>query len=185
MPLLYSLRLVIATALNPFSLKRQVRGVSGPYTELVAQVLGECGYERAFVVLGTGETEETRIDEFSTLGKNVVSELKTSGEIETYDFYPEDAGLKKGKIREIVARENHRENAKVVTQVLAGKDTSSRRDLILLNAASMLTLADVCKDLRDGVELAGQSVDDGRAFKKLKQIVELTGGQLDRLNLLI
>jgi anthranilate phosphoribosyltransferase len=185
MPLLYSLRLVIATALNPFSLKRQLRGVSGPYTELVAKVLCECGYERAFVVLGYGETEDTRIDEFSTLGKNVVSELKSNGEIETYDFYPENAGVKKGKTLEIVARESHSENAKVAAQVLAGKDKSSRRDIILLNAASILTLADVCKDLRDGVELAGQSLDDGKAFGKLKELVQLTGGDPDRLNLLL
>jgi anthranilate phosphoribosyltransferase len=185
MPLLYSLRLVIATALNPFSLKRQVRGVSGPNTELVAQVLGKCGYERAFVVLGYGENEETRIDEFSTLGKNVVSELKSNGRIETYGFYPEEAGLKRGKASEITARESHTENAKVTAHVLAGKDKSSRRDIILLNAASILVLADVCKDLRDGVELAGQSVDDGKAFGKLGELVQLTSGNPDRLNMLL
>ncbi|MCL1966079.1 MAG: hypothetical protein FWF62_02880, partial [Candidatus Bathyarchaeota archaeon] len=98
--LLYSLRLVIATALNPFSLKRQVRGVSKPFTELTTKVLGACGYERAFVVLGYGETESIRIDEFSTLGRNVVSELKTNGDIETFDVYPEDIGIKTGKSTE-------------------------------------------------------------------------------------
>jgi anthranilate phosphoribosyltransferase len=185
MPLLYSLRLVIATALNPFSLKRQVRGVSGRHTELVAEVLGKCGYERAFVVLGYGENEETRIDEFSTLGRNVVSELKTNGQIETYSFYPEEAGLKRGKASEIIARESHLENAKVTAQVLAGKDKSSRRDIILLNAASILALADVCKDMLDGVELAEQSVDDGKAFGKLGELVQLTGGNPENLKRLL
>ncbi len=185
MPLLYSLRLVIATALNPFSLKRQVRGVSGPYTELVAEVLGKCGYERAFVVLGYGENEETRIDEFSSLGKNIVSELKSNGQIETYGFYPEEAGLKRGKVSEIIARESHLENAKVTAQVLAGKDKSSRRDIILLNAASILALADICKDMRDGVELAEQSVDDGKAFGKLGELVQLTGGNPQNLHRLL
>jgi anthranilate phosphoribosyltransferase len=47
MPLLYSLRLMMATALNPFSLKRQVRGVSQPFTETIAQVLAKSGYEKA------------------------------------------------------------------------------------------------------------------------------------------
>ncbi|MGD6933771.1 MAG: anthranilate phosphoribosyltransferase [Candidatus Bathyarchaeia archaeon] len=182
MPLLYSLRLVIATALNPFSLKRQVRGVSEPFTELIADVLGKSGYERAFVVLGYGETEKTRIDEFSTLGKNVVSELKINGKIETYEVYPEDVGIKKGRTIEIIAKESHEENAKAIAQVLAGKDTSSRRDIILLNAASILTLSDACGDLRDGCELAKQAVDDGRAFVKLKQLVQLTGGEPNKLN---
>jgi anthranilate phosphoribosyltransferase len=182
MPLLYSLRLVIATALNPFSLKRQVRGVSEPFTELIADVLGKCGYERAFVVLGYGETEKTRIDEFSTLGKNVVSELKLNGTIETYEVYPEDVGIKKGRTIEIIARESHTENAKTIAKVLAGKDTSSRRDIILLNAASILALSDVCKDLRDGYELAKQAVNNGHAFDKLKQLVKMTGGEPDKLN---
>ncbi|XHH10524.1 MAG: hypothetical protein ACFCUE_07815 [Candidatus Bathyarchaeia archaeon] len=185
LPLLYSLRLVIATALNPFSLKRQVRGVSEPFTELIANVLGQCSYERALVVLGYGETEKTKIDEFSTLGKNVVSELKTNGKIETYTVYPEDAGVKKGKTCEIVARESHLENAKAVAQVLAGKDVSSRRDIILLNTASILALSDVCGDLRDGFELAKQTVDEGRAFAKLKQLVQLTCGNSDKLNWLL
>ena len=177
LPFLYSLRLVIATALNPFSLKRQVRGVSEPFTELVASVLGACGYERAFVVLGYGETEAVRIDEFSTLGRNVVSELKTNGCIETFDVYPEDVGVKRGKSRDVVARESHCENAKVVAQVLMGKDVGSCRDIILLNAASILVLSDVCKDLCDGYELAKQVIDDGRAFAKLKQLTQFSNGQ--------
>ncbi|MGD6809345.1 MAG: anthranilate phosphoribosyltransferase [Candidatus Bathyarchaeia archaeon] len=185
MPLLYSLRLVIATALNPFSLKRQVRGVSEPFTELIAEVLGKCGYEKAFVVLGYGKTEQTRIDEFSTLGKNVVSELKTNGKIETYEVYPEEIGIKRGKAKEIVARESHFENAKVITRVLTGKDASSCKDIILLNAASILSLSDVCKELRDGYELAVQTIDEGRAIEKLKQLVQLTGGNMEKLDRLL
>jgi anthranilate phosphoribosyltransferase len=175
LPLLYSLRLVIATALNPFSLKRQVRGVSEPFTEIITKVLGACGYERAFVVLGYGETEKIKIDEFSTLGRNVVSELKTNGDVETFDVHPEDVGIKRGKLREIVAKNSHKENAKSVARVLAGKDMSSCRDIILLNAAAILVLSDVSQDLRDGYELAKQAVDDGRAFAKFEQLVQFSG----------
>jgi anthranilate phosphoribosyltransferase len=167
--------LVIATALNPFSLKRQVRGVSGSFTELTAKVLGACGYERAFVVLGYGGTENIRIDEFSTFGKNVVSELKINGDIETFEVYPEDAGIKRGTLREIIAKGNHQENAKVVTQVLTGKDRGSCRDIILLNAASILVLSEVCENLRDGYELAKQAIDDGRAHAKLEQLTQFSG----------
>ncbi|MDR0797887.1 MAG: hypothetical protein LBE70_04135 [Nitrososphaerota archaeon] len=174
LPLLYSLRLVIATALNPFSLKRQVRGVSEPFTELVANVLGACGYERAFVVLGYGETERVRIDEFSTLGRNVVSELKTNGDVETFDVYPEDVGVKRGKLSELVAKKSHKANAEVVKRVLSGKDVGSCRDIILLNAASILVLAEVCRDLCDGYELAKQVVADGRAFAKFEQLAQFS-----------
>lgn len=174
LPLLYSLRLVIATSLNPFSLKRQVRGVSEPFTELVTKVLGTCGYTRAFVVLGYGKTENIRIDEFSTLGRNVVSELKTNGDIETFNVYPEEVGAKIGNPREIIARASHMENAEVVMRVLAGKDKSSCRDIILLNAAAILVLSDVCQNLRDGYELAKQAVDDGRVLTKLEQLTQFS-----------
>jgi anthranilate phosphoribosyltransferase len=176
LPLLYSLRLVVATALNPFSLKRQMRGVSGPFTELVASVLGECYYERAFVVLGYGKAEHIRIDEFSTLGRNVVSELKVNGDIETFDVYPEDVGIKRGKIKEVAAKKSHRENAEVVARVLAGKDKSSCRDIVLLNAAAILVLSDGCQNLRDGYDLAMQAIDDGRAFAKFEQLVQFSNG---------
>ena len=172
LPLLYSLRLAIATSLNPFSLKRQIRGVSQPFTELVANVLSTCRYERAFVVLGYGKTDDIRIDEFSTLGINIVSELKTNGAVETFNVYPEDIGIKRGAVREILARESHCENAEVVKRVLAGKDKSSCRDIVLLNAAAILVLSEECKDLTDGYELAKQSVDDGRAFAKLEELVQ-------------
>jgi len=185
MSFLYSLRLMIATALNPFSIKRQVRGVSKPFTETIAKVLSKCGYEKALVVLGYGETEETRIDEWSNLGKTIVSELKLNGSIDTYQFYPEDIGLKRGKIEEIVARESHLENAKVAVKILSGKDKSSRRDLILLNAASILYLSDEARDIKDGYELAKQSLDTGRAIEKLRQLIILSGGQIEKLKSII
>lgn len=181
MPLLYSLRLMIATALNPFSIKRQVRGVSKPSTEKVATVLRNCGYERALVVLGYGKSEDVRIDEFSCAGKSVVSELKLNGTIDTYIVCPEDIGLRTNKIEDIAARPSHIENARVALGVLSGADRSARRDLILLNAASIIYAADDVKTLKDGFELVCQSVDEGKALEKLRRLVVLSGGRTENL----
>lgn len=185
MPFLYSLRLMIATALNPFSIKRQVRGVSKPFTEKVAKVLSKCGYEKALVVLGYGKTEDERIDECSSLGKTVISELKLNGKIDTYQIYPEEIGLKRGKTEEVLAMSSHIENAKVTVKILSGADRSSRRDLILLNAASILYVADEVKDIKDGYELARQSIDEGKAIEKLRSLVMLSGGQIEKLQSII
>ncbi len=185
MPMLYSLRLLIATALNPFSLKRQVRGVSQPFTETIADVLAKSGYEKALVVLGYGKDEATRIDELSNMGRNVVSEVKPNGSVETYDFRPEDIGLRRGAAEEIIYPGSHIENAQIVTAVLSGKDKSSRRDLILLNAASILYVADEADDFKDGYELAAQAVDEGRAIEKLKELVKLSRGQPEQLELIL
>jgi anthranilate phosphoribosyltransferase len=162
-----------------------MRGVSKPFTETIAKVLSKSGYEKALVVLGYGETEETRIDECSNLGKTTISELKQNGNIETYQFYPEDIGLKRGKIEEVLARGSHLENAKVAVKILSGTDKSSRRDLILLNAASILYLADEVKDIKDGYELATQSVDAGRAIEKLRQLIVSSGGKTEKLESII
>ena len=181
MPLLYSLRLMIATALNPFSIKRQVRGVSKPFTERVATVLRNCGYEKAMVVLGHGESEEVRIDEFSCAGKSVVSELKPNGTIDTYDVHPKELGVRAGRIEDVVARPSHVENAKVALGVLSGSDRSARRDLILMNAASIIYTADDVKTLKDGFEVASQAVDEGKALEELRSLVKLSGGTAEKL----
>ena len=181
MPLLYSLRLMIATALNPFSIKRQVRGVSKPFTEKVATVLRSCGYERALVVVGHGRTDAVRIDEFSCVGNSVVSELKLNGTIETYTVSPEDIGIKIGAIEDVKARPSHIENAVVSLGVLSGSDRSARRDLILLNAASIVYAADQTKDLKDAYELVCQSVDEGKALKALRELIVLSGGRMENL----
>jgi anthranilate phosphoribosyltransferase len=182
MPLLYSLRLMIATALNPFSIKRQVRGVSKPFTEKVAAVLRNCGYERALVVLGHGKSEDVRIDEFSCAGKSIVSELKPNGIIETYIMCPEDIGLRTARIEDVAARPSHSENAQVALGVLSGSDRTVRRDLILLNAASIIYTADDVKTLKDGFELVCQSVDEGKALEELKRLVVLSGGRTENLD---
>jgi anthranilate phosphoribosyltransferase len=186
MPMLYSMRLMIATGLNPFGLKRQVRGVSQPYTETIAKVLSKNGYERALVVLGYGADEHNiRIDEFSNLGRNIISEVKPNGSIDTYCFYPEDIGLQRGNPKEIAYPGSPELNTQIIVKLLLGKDQSTRRDLILLNAASILYIAETASDLKDGYELAKQALDDGLAIEKLKQLVTLSNGDTECLQSLL
>lgn len=181
MPLLYSLRLMIATALNPFSIKRQVRGVSKPFTEKVATVLRNCGYERALVVLGHGRSEEVKIDEFSCMGKSVVSELKLNGIIDTYSIYPEDIGLNTSRIEDVLAKSSHVENALVTARVLSGADRGACRDLILLNAATIVYTAGDVNSIKDGFEVVSQAVDEGKALEGLRQLVVSSGGRIENL----
>jgi len=185
MPFLYSLRLMIATALNPFSVKRQMRGLSKPFTQKVVNVLSKCGYEKALVVCGYGNTNDVRIDECSNLGKTVVSELKSNGNIDTYEIHAEEIGIRRARIEEVLAGSTHLENAKIAVRILSGVDRSARRDLVLLNAALILYLADEVKNIIDGYELANQSVDEGKAAQKLRELIVSSGGRLETLNSII
>ncbi len=177
-PLMGSLRLMIATSLNPFSTKRQVRGISTPQTKLIAEVFSRIGYERALVPLGYGENEHIRIDEFSTLGKTIVSELFSNGKVETYSISHQDLGAKKGDAKEIIARDTHLENAKLVLNVLSGKDRSSRKGLIVVNAAAILYLGDVANSFKEGYEMASNSIENGDAIKKVEELVKCSHGDL-------
>jgi anthranilate phosphoribosyltransferase len=177
-PLMGSLRLMIATSLNPFSTKRQVRGISIPKTQMIAEVFSRIGYEKALVPLGYGHDESIRFDEFSTLGKTIVSELFTNGKVETYGVSYQDLGVKKGDANEIIARDTHLENAKVALNVLSGKDHSSRKDLILVNASAILYLADVANSFKEGYEIAANSIDNGQAIKKVEELVKWSHGDL-------
>ena len=184
-PLLGSLRLMIATALNPFSVRRQVRGTALPKTELIATVLSKVGYERALVPTGYSDKDEARIDEFSNLGRTVVSELKPNGDIETYEVHPEDFGVEKADASEILAKDTHEENARLVLGVLSGRDKSPRRDLILMNAGAVLYLGEEAGNFKDGYELACNAVDSGDALEKVRQLVMQSGGSIDRFNSLL
>jgi anthranilate phosphoribosyltransferase len=179
--LMGSLRLMIATSLNPFSARRQVRGVSTPQTHLVAEVFSRVGYERALVPLGYGSDESIRIDEFSNIGKTSVSELFSNGKIETYKVECEDFGISVGNPNEILAKETHLQNAQVAVDVLSGKDKSSRRDLIAINAAAILYLADEAGSFREGYELASNAIEEGRAIRKVEELVNCSHGDAARL----
>jgi anthranilate phosphoribosyltransferase len=88
--------------------------------------------------------------------------------------------LRTSKIEDVAARHSHIENAQVTLGVLSGSDRSARRDLILLNAASIVYTADDVKSLRDGYELVCQSVDEGKALEELKSLVVLSGGSAEK-----
>ena len=180
-PLMGSLRLMIATSLNPFSTRRQVRGISTPQNRIVAEVFSRVGYERALVPLGYGDDESIRIDEFSNIGKTDVAELFPNNKIETYQISYEDFGVSKGDPNEITAKNTHLENARVALNVLSGRDRSSRRGLITMNAAAILYLADVTNSFRDGCELASKAIDDGSAIRKVGELVRCSHGDAKKL----
>ncbi|MEM3440525.1 MAG: hypothetical protein QXG32_06455 [Candidatus Bathyarchaeia archaeon] len=183
-PLMSSLRLVIATALNPFSLRRQVRGTAVGGTELIAKILKGMGYERALVPMGLGDGGSIVIDEFSNIGKTIVSELR--GErIETYEVTPEEVGIGRGKPDDIISGRSHKENALKALAVLAGRDRGPRRDLILINSAAILYVGGACGDLKDGVELSRAAIDSGMALEKLRKLVAVSGGNPSRLEALL
>src|SRR3989442_6041843 len=158
---------IVGPLTNPAGANIQVVGVyAGNLTELLARVLGELGSTRALVVHGSDG-----LDEITITAESKITELR-NGELSTYNIAPEDFGLERATLGEIQGGDAH-QNGEIILEVLRG-GRGPRRDIVLLNAAAAFVASSRAGDLREGVGVAADSIDSGRALKKLEQLIEFT-----------
>ncbi|HMA63227.1 MAG TPA: anthranilate phosphoribosyltransferase [bacterium] len=156
---------ILGPLTNPAGATAQVMGVfSKKLTEPIAHVLDKLGEARAFVVHG-----EDNLDEITITGKTRVSELN-HGEVNTYFIKPEDFGLKRAPFSEIVGADA-RQNAAIIRSILKGKK-SAARDIVVLNAAFGLMAAGKVDNPQAGIKLAQNTIDSGKAQKKLQELIK-------------
>jgi anthranilate phosphoribosyltransferase len=154
---------------NPAGARRQVLGVfDSRWVEPVARVLGALGAERAWVVHGDG------LDEITTTGTTQVAEWRDGG-VRLFNITPEAVGLDRVAHSDLRGG-NPRENAAALTALLAG-ETGPYRDIVLLNAAAAFLVADRAETLREGMDLAADSIDSGGAARALGTLIAVTGSQ--------
>src|SRR3569833_976869 len=135
---------------NPAGAQRQVLGVYDlRWVEPLARVLGALGSERAWVVHGQG------LDELTTTGSTEVAEWR-EGQVRLFKITPDAVGLPKAALSEIVGGDPA-VKAQAIRELLAGKP-GAYRDIVLLNAAAALLVADKVETLREGVELDGTEI---------------------------
>ncbi len=152
---------------NPANANVQLVGVYDPHlTDVMANVLQALGGKAAFVVYGAGG-----IDELNTLGPNKVSEFNgvTSRH---YELDPQELDLPRATLDDLRGG-TPEENAVMMRSVLSGEQ-GPRRDTVLLNASAALMAAGLAADLREGLRLAAESVDSGRALRKLDSMIAYT-----------
>ena len=159
---------ILGPLTNPANAGAQLMGVFDPeLTETLANVFKILGLERAIVAHG-----DPGLDELSTLGKTKVSELK-DGEVNTYFIKPEEFGLSIAR-EEDIAGGSVKDNAKILTDILSGEDTGPRSDITLLNAAAGILVGGVADNLTEGMEVAKDSLESGKAQKKLEELVKFS-----------
>ena len=153
---------------NPADATRQVIGVfDGKWATPMAEVLRNLGSEHVWVVHGSDGT-----DELTTTGPSAVVELH-GGAIRRFEVTPEDAGLPRAAPEDLKGGDAA-ENAAIVRGVLAG-EPGPARDIVLLNSAAALIVAGRAGDLREGVGIAAEAVDSGKARATLDRLVVLSG----------
>ena len=151
---------------NPAGAQTQVIGApSVGFAEIMAEALAELGTGHSFVVHGV--LAGGGLDEVSTTGSTEVFEVWT-GRVKKSVWTPEDFGMQKVAL-DALAGGNAAENAKIALDLLGGM-TGPRRDIVLVNAAAGLMAVGLAAKPREGVMLAAEAVDSGRAMAVLKQL---------------
>ena len=133
--------------------------------DVLAEVLGRLGSERAWVVHGSG------LDELTTAGVTTVASLE-DGKVETFEIVAEEIGLPRARIEDLRGGAPPH-NARLMRDLLAGAG-GPLRDIVLLNSGAALVIAGRASTLEGGIELAARSLDSGAARRALEHLVTRT-----------
>lgn len=152
---------------NPANVDSHVIGVfNEKLTDVFTSVLRDIGIKRALVVHGLDG-----LDEITITAKTKVSELK-DGNISSYYINPTDYGFSLGSMNDIVGGDAA-ENSKIALSILNGKK-GAMRDIVLLNAGAAIYVSNKADSLKEGIDLAQKSLDEGIAYNKLNQLIKLS-----------
>ena len=156
---------------NPAGASHQLIGVFAErWVEPLAEVLRSLGSRHVWVVHG-----RDGLDEITTTGATAVAELK-DGEIRRFDIAPEDFGVAPAS-PEALKGGDAETNALALNAVLDGHD-GPFRDIVLINSAAALVVAGKVDDVREGVAMAAEALDGGKARAVLARLVEVSNETL-------
>jgi anthranilate phosphoribosyltransferase len=152
---------------NPAGVKRQLLGVfSADWLEPMAQVLRNLGTEYAWLVHGSDG-----LDEITTTGPTKVVELR-HGAIRSFTIAPEDFGIARSDAAALKGGDAA-SNAQAIRGLFEGVK-GSYRDIVLLNSAAALVIAERASDMPSALALAADALDTGKAKRVLSELVRIT-----------
>jgi anthranilate phosphoribosyltransferase len=158
---------ILGPLANPAGAQAQVLGVySRDLTITMAEVLRLLGLSRAMVVHGSG------LDEITTTGTTDVSEL-LGDTIRTYSLDCTSYGIAPAHLPDLSGGDAAT-NARIIREVLGG-EKGACRDIVLMNAGAAIYVGGRARDLHEGIEMAGTSIDSGNALERLDALVDATG----------
>ena len=159
---------LLGPLLNPVRPSRQLIGVFASHlTTIFAEVLRQLEREHAWVVHGLAE-DGHGMDDISISGATTVAEL-VDEKVNSAVLDANWLGIARVSTTELQGG-NAKENAATLEGILAGKITGPKRDMTLVNAGGGFVVSGLARDLKDGIELAGEELDSGRALEKLRAL---------------
>ncbi len=158
---------ILGPLTNPAGATMQVLGVyEKKLVEPLIKVLNNLGVESAVSVYGMDG-----MDEISASDKTFVCELK-DGKTMSYEISPEYFDMEIASKEDLVGGDA-KENAEITMSILNG-EKGPKRNAVLLNSAAGLYVAGAVDSLRDGVEMAAEIIDSGKALRQLERFIEVT-----------
>lgn len=158
---------ILGPLTNPASPKRQLLGVYDEYlVEPLAQVLISLGVERGMVVYG-----QDKLDEISLSAPTTVCEFK-DGWFKSYTITPEEFGFERCQKSDLTGG-TPEENADITLAILKG-EKGHKRNAVLLNAGAALYIGGKAETMKEGVELAAELIDSGKALEILEKFVRVS-----------
>ena len=167
---------ILGPLTNPANANAQLLGVyDQKLVAPMAYALRQLGCEEAMVVHGLDG-----LDEISTVGKTVIAHLK-KGDIVKLDFAPSNFGVKTAKISDLQLS-TPEESAETLFKILSGTNVDdAKAEIVLVNSAAGIIVGGKAENFQDGMEIARKSIASGTAYAKLKDLIEASGGSLQKL----
>ena len=158
---------ILGPLTNPASPSMQLLGVYDGYlAEPLARVLTSLGVKRGMVVYG-----QDKLDEISLSSPTTICEIK-DGWYKSYTIAPEDFGFERCK-KEDLKGGTPEENARITLAILKG-EKGHKRNAVLLNAGAALYIGGKAESMKDGIALAAEIIDSGKALATLEKLIEVS-----------
>jgi anthranilate phosphoribosyltransferase len=158
---------ILGPLTNPASPSMQLLGVYDGYlAEPLTRVLTSLGVKRGMVVYG-----QDKLDEISLSSPTTICEIK-DGWYKTYAITPEEFGFERCK-KEDLKGGTPAENAQITLDILNGVK-GHKRNAVLLNAGAALYIGGKAKDMKEGIALAAELIDTGKALATLQKLIEVS-----------
>lgn len=158
---------ILGPLTNPAAPTMHLMGVyDQSLVEPLARVLSNLGVKRGLVVYGLD-----KMDEISASSPTAVCEIN-NGEYKSYTIAPEDFGLASCKKEDLVGG-SPEENAAITLSILNG-EKGPKRNAVLLNAGAALYIGGKADSIADGVSLAAELIDSGKALATLEAFKQIS-----------
>ena len=159
---------ILAPLTNPAGVTKSLLGVfDKAFVPKMAEALKINGATSTLVV-----SSKEGMDEISISDITYASQLK-DGVVHEFEIDPQEYSIKRVPLSEIMGGDA-KQNAKILYDIFDNRSTDAQRDVVLINAAASLMVDSKARDIQDGLEIARENINNGKAKEKLKQIIEIS-----------